>query len=275
MGRSGIELPILAFGCGSVFLKGYPSDEAAVAGLNAALGAGITYFDTAHAYGNGESERRLGMFLRDHRRDVLVATKIPARDADTFMRQFETSLNRLGTDHVDVLHLHSLNDSGDLDAVSGAGGAHRRLMGLREQGAVRLAGFSCHTDGRVARSAIERLDFDCCMLQLNATGAGDFERLALPAALAKGMGVLGMKATAQGRLLAGAPPDRVENLLSYVWGLPVGAVVVGMPGPDILRHNAVLARRYESGRIPTGGLPERLAAERRPLEDYYRTHVDG
>jgi RND family efflux transporter MFP subunit len=81
LGRTGIKVPILGFGSGSRFLM-YPNEEQAIAALNRAIDLGITYIDTAHAYGGGKSEERIGQVLGSRRKDVILATKIPARTAD-------------------------------------------------------------------------------------------------------------------------------------------------------------------------------------------------
>jgi uncharacterized protein len=215
LGKTGVLVSLLAFGCGSVFLKGYPSDDKALEVFEWALNSGINYFDTAHNYGGGESERRLGLFIKDRREKVFLVTKIEARDSNNFMRQFELSLKRLQTDRVDLLHIHDLRNFEDLSQIGANGGVYDCLVKLKNQKATKLIGFSCHTDGEVAEKAIEQLDFDCCMLQLNAANIGAFEKNALPAALNKKMGILAMKATAQGKLLEGDSGGRFESLLHY------------------------------------------------------------
>lgn len=131
------------------------SDADAVATVHAALRQGVRFFDTAPLYGSGESERKLGLALRDVPRDeVVIATKVGRQllDAsgspvtggaggassvadlsrDGVWRSLEGSLARLGTDRVDVLHLHD-----PLDVEAGMAGAMTALVELREQGVVR------------------------------------------------------------------------------------------------------------------------------------------
>lgn len=275
LGNSGVHVSLLAFGCGSVFLKGYPSDDLAMDALESALASGINYFDTAHSYGDGESERRLGLFLKNHREKVFIATKIGARNSDEFKRQFELSLQRLQTDRVDVLHIHDLQSVEDLSRIGTKKGVYDCLVGLKDQQAVRLIGFSCHSTGEVAEKAIQQLDFDCCMLQLNAANSGGFVENALPAALEKKMGILAMKATAQGKLLAGTSGADLEPLLNYVWNLPVSSLVLGMPKMAMLKQNVELAQNFkrmsESEKI---AIRERLAVHRPYLEEFFSDHSD-
>lgn len=275
LGKTGVQVSVLAFGCGSVFLNGYPSDEAALEALECALHAGINYFDTAHSYGNGESERRLGLFLKEHRRDVFVATKIGARDADNFMRQCELSLKRLQTDHVDLMHIHGLDSFAELSQLAARGGIYDCLVKLQDQKVAKFIGFSCHANGQLAANAIEQFDFDCCMIQLNAAGTGGFEKTALPAAIKKNMGILAMKSTAQGYLLANAPEGRLEALLDYVWRLPVSSIVLGMPKIEMLRQDVGLSKNIkqqdESG-LRT--LRDEMANDTAFLEEYFQHHSD-
>src|SRR5881397_1800445 len=107
LGRTNAKVSILAFGCGSRFLM-YEDEEKALAALNRALDLGITYLDTAYAYGDGKSETRVGKLMATRRKEVFLATKIPDRKHDDFLRRLEGSLKRLQVDQVDLVHIHSL-----------------------------------------------------------------------------------------------------------------------------------------------------------------------
>ncbi|HZA34391.1 MAG TPA: aldo/keto reductase, partial [Vicinamibacterales bacterium] len=98
-GKTGLHVTCLAFGCGSRFLM-YEQEAVALDVLNGAIDQGIRYLDTAIGYGDGESERRVGLLMRTRRKDVALATKIPrsARTRDAALRQVEASLKRLQTD---------------------------------------------------------------------------------------------------------------------------------------------------------------------------------
>ena len=124
LGRTNVEVSILAFGCGSRFLM-YEDEESAIAALNRAIDLGITYLDTAYAYGDGKSESRVGKVMTTRRKDVWLATKIPDRTRDGFLRRLESSLARLQTDHVDLVHIHSLGQANDLEKVEASDGALR------------------------------------------------------------------------------------------------------------------------------------------------------
>jgi aryl-alcohol dehydrogenase-like predicted oxidoreductase len=185
-GKTGLEVTCLAFGCGSRFLM-YEQEAVALEVLNGAVDQGIRYLDTAVGYGDGESERRVGLLMRTRRKDVILATKIPrsARTRDAALRQVEASLKRLQTDHVDVLHLHDLTDAQDLAAIEAPNGALKALYELRSQKVTRAIGMTSHTDGAVMAKAIEQNDLDCVQMAMNPARALQFEELALPAAKKK------------------------------------------------------------------------------------------
>jgi predicted aldo/keto reductase-like oxidoreductase len=275
LGKTGVKVSQLAFGGGSRFMM-YQKDEDALEVLSWVIDNGINYLDTAHVYGDGESERRYGMVMKDRRSEVFLVTKLPARERDEFLRQFELSLKRLQTDHVDLLHLHSLGKMDDVDKIGQSGGVYEALAKLKEQKATRFIGFTSHTDGAAAKAAIERHDFDCCMMQLNASKAGGFEDLALPAALKKNMGIVAMKATAQEKLLGdGAGKATVEELLRYSMSLPVAAVNLGMPRFEWVKQNVELARTFRPlTPQEMKAMQEKTAPSRAGLENFFARHSD-
>jgi aryl-alcohol dehydrogenase-like predicted oxidoreductase len=246
-GRSNLQVSILAFGCGSRFLM-YPDEQVAVGVLSNAIDQGITYVDTAVGYGNGESERRVGLLMKTRRNDVVLATKIPesARDRDSALRVVEASFKRLQTDHLDVLHVHSLTDEADLARIQSPTGVLKALHELRDQKVTRCIGMTSHTDGRVMARAIAESDLDCVQMAMNPARANHFEELALPQAVKKDLGIVCMKVTAQEQLV-GSGPGRaaIEPLLRYALSLPVSAAVVGMPKPEFISENIALARAFQ------------------------------
>lgn len=256
LGRTGLRVPIIGFGSGSRFLM-YEEEDKALEAVNRAIDLGICYIDTAHAYGAGRSEERIGQLMTARRREVVLATKIPARTAEEARRQIELSLHRLRTDHLDVLHIHALKDAEDLKKIEAPGGVLEAMYQARDQKITRAIGITCHADPAALRLALERHDFDCTQMALNAglakmtdTDKGmkatpvvdsSFEKLALPVANKKRMGVIAMKVFGQEQLLDAAP---VDQLLRYALSLPVSLASVGMPRFEHIEHNAQLARDF-------------------------------
>jgi hypothetical protein len=275
LGRTGVSVSILALGCGSRFLA-YPADQATGV-LEKAVALGINYLDTAIDYGKGESETRLGRFLATRRRDVFVATKIPpsARSRDAALREFEASLRRLQTDHVDLLHLHGLQDQADLAKIEAPDGALKALYELRAQKAARFVGMTSHADGGAMATAIERHDLDCVQMAMNPSRALRFEELALPAANRKNLGVILMKVTGQDKLLGAGKADTAA-LLRYAWSLPISTAVCGMPRVEFLEANVASARAYQAPFSPAemDRLRRQYAVQTVAMADFFSHHRD-
>ncbi len=130
LGKTGLKVTVLGFGCMTT------SDPAVI---TAAVNAGINYFDTARVYQNGNNERMVGAALKDVRKKIVLATKTPAKNAKDAMATLETSLKELGTDYVDVWHLHSREKAADIPD---------ELFDVQDeavkQGKVRFKGVSFH-----------------------------------------------------------------------------------------------------------------------------------
>jgi uncharacterized protein len=255
-GKNGFDVPILAFGSGSRFVA-YPTDDEAVAVLSRAIDLGMNYIDTAHNYGGGKSEERIGQVMATRRREVVLATKLDARKGDDARRQLDLSLRRLRTDHLDIVHIHALADHDDLAAIEAKGGVLEALMKARDQKVTRCVGITGHADPAAMKEALERHDFDCVQMALNLArtrmsfghdGAeaipmaeSSFEALALPVANRKKMGIIAMKLFGQERLIGKAT---TRELIYYALSLPVSLASIGMPKPEMLEENVALARDF-------------------------------
>jgi len=157
LGRTGLEVSVLGFGCGAVgglMVRGSPDDqERAVA---RAIELGINYFDTAAMYGNGESERNLGRVMKNLRPDIRVGTKvrIPAEErnhiAAAVMASLEASLQRLQLEQVDLFQLHNHITAEGRDSDLTAGIVLNEVVPaferLREQGKSRFFGITAVGD---------------------------------------------------------------------------------------------------------------------------------
>src|SRR5262245_627642 len=222
LGKTGVELAVLGFGCGAVgglMVRGTAADqERAVA---RALELGVNYFDTAPLYGDGESERNLGRALKALRPNVIVGTKVRIPDeargraAHAVATSLEASLGRLGLERVDLLQLHNLisvdgrarsvEASAVLDQVVPA------LAELRRQGKIRFAGITAIGDTPALHRVIDARVLDTaqvCFNLLNPSAglvlrpgypAQDFGQL-LGRTRAAGMGAIGIRVLAGGAL---------------------------------------------------------------------------
>jgi uncharacterized protein len=288
LGKTGIEVSLLGFGSGSRFLM-YKDDDKALEALSRALDLGITYIDTAHSYGDGKSEERIGRLMPERRKQITLATKLSARTADDARRQIEVSLKRLQTDRLDVLHIHALSGPEDLAAIEKSDGILKALYEARDQKIARAIGITCHAAPAVLKTALERHDFDCTQMALNAAMArmaegqggmkatrmasGGFEELALPVAVRKRMGIIAMKVFAQDQIVGAAS---IEKLLTYTLSLPVSLASVGMPKSEFIEQNIKLAESFTPmSDVDRRHLADSIAAERKvSLMAFFRHHQD-
>jgi len=277
LGRTGVKVPIIAFGCGSRFLM-YENEDEALRALNHVIDSGVTYLDTAMDYGKGLSETRVGMVMKTRRKEVWLATKVTpqARTRDEALREVENSLKRLQTDHVDLLHLHSLTTDEDLQKIEAKDGAIKALYELREQKVARFIGMTSHTDGAVMARAIERNDLDCVQMAMNPARALRFEELALPAARKKNLGVILMKVTAQEKLVgAGTGKAAIEPLIRYALTLPVSTAVIGMPKLQFVDQNIAIVKSFKPmNASEMDQLSSQVASQRAGLENFFLRHRD-
>jgi len=117
-GNTGAQLPILTFGCGSRWFMKY-NDEEGLKALSYALDNGVIYIDSAHTYGEGRSEERIGKLMPARRKEVLIQTKILTRDKNEWWNHLELSLKKLNVDYVDMLMIHDFKEENDLNGKSG------------------------------------------------------------------------------------------------------------------------------------------------------------
>ncbi|HYO80677.1 MAG TPA: aldo/keto reductase [Bryobacteraceae bacterium] len=287
LGKTGARVSVVAFGSGSRWLA-YKDEAKAHEAMTKALDLGVTYIDTAYAYGNGQSETWVGNLLGARRKDVFLATKCSVRPGDDAARQIEGSLKRLKTDRVDLLHIHSLLGPEDLANIEKPGNVLDVIRKLRDQKVTRFIGVTSHTDPAVLRTALERHDFDVTQMALNVARAGmakgisaygeqhehSFESLALPVANQKKMGVIAMKIFAQEKLNGKAP---VEKLISYSLSLPVTAAVLGMPKLEYIEENIRVAKAFRP--MPADEMRrlsgELAGTEKAGIDRFFSDHVDA
>lgn len=240
-GKTGVELPILSLGCQRLVDEEGCSREQAVAIIEQALKRGVWYFDTAPAYSDGESERRLGLVAARRRTDMWIATKVNETSRDGARRQLEGSLVRLQTDHVEEVRLHNVHSFDRLNAMTVRGGALDALMEARDEGLVRFIGISGHADPQVLLEAIRRFPFDTALCAVSVLDhfIYSFAEEFLPFALQKCMGIVGMKVFGNKALAT-----EWRRALRYSLGLPVTTVIAGCSTSEQLNGDIDLAESY-------------------------------
>jgi aryl-alcohol dehydrogenase-like predicted oxidoreductase len=167
---------------GSASLSQASQDEANQV-LELLLKYGINHIDTAPRY--GEAEVRIGPWMKHHRDRFFLATKTDQRKYGETRDQFYRSLERLQTDHVDLLQIHNLTDVVHREIAMGPGGALEFLIEARDKRLTRFVGITGHglQTPRMHRQSLDRFDFDTVLLPFNyvlmqdSGYATDFERL--------------------------------------------------------------------------------------------------
>ena len=156
LGTLGYDGSVLIYGAASL---GEVDQGTADRSIQQALDAGINHFDTAAGY--GESELRLGPWMPEIRDQIFLATKTGDRDQDAAWASINRSLERLQTDHVDLIQLHAVCDLDDLDRCTRPGGSLAAAIRAQEEGLAGAIGITGHGHDApdVHREALRRFDF--------------------------------------------------------------------------------------------------------------------
>jgi aryl-alcohol dehydrogenase-like predicted oxidoreductase len=156
-GRTGHDSTRVIFGAaGLASMRQERADEV----LATLLRHGVNHIDTAASY--GDSELRIGPWMREHRQDVFLATKTDGRTGDAARAELERSLERLQVDHVDLIQLHNLVEPDEWETAHAPGGAVEALARARDEGLATHIGVTGHGT-RIARMhlrSLERFPFD-------------------------------------------------------------------------------------------------------------------
>lgn len=244
LGSSGVELPVLGFGCGPNAQLMVSDDRAAqIDVVGHAMREGITYFDTAAGYGDGRSETNLGAVLKELDAHPTLSTKAVLEEPDlvdvkgSVLRCFDASLERLQVDRVDALMLHNrvahsreykTAGSGctlSLDDMFGPGGVSEAFEEIIASGRVTTVGFTAF-GGEPA--AIEKMITSKLFGAINASynmvnpSAGvdvpsgysdaNYERV-IDQAREAGMGVMVIRVLSSGSLVRPYEPGSREDRL--------------------------------------------------------------
>jgi aryl-alcohol dehydrogenase-like predicted oxidoreductase len=243
LGRTGARVTPVSLG-GEGILRTTGRAREAVPVILEALRLGVRYCDTAPAYQQsqdyyGEAFRAAGRGARD---GVFLASKTHERTRERALRLLDDSLARLGTDRLDLWQMHDLRELDEVDLLCGKGGALQAAAEAKADGRVRFIGLTGHHDPAVLLEAMRRFPFDSVLVAINP--ADPRYRPFVPTVVAEarrlGMGVVGMKALAAGRLLREAP---AAQLIRYTATF-ADTVIVGCSSVAEVRDNLAVARDF-------------------------------
>jgi aryl-alcohol dehydrogenase-like predicted oxidoreductase len=237
LGKTGLKVTILGLGCAQIgALRNF---KLAVEIIETAIDLGINYIDTASTY--GDAEEKVGEVMKSRRNEVVLATKTLQRDKESSWREINTSIERLKTDYVDILQIHSVNTMAELDKITSKNGSLYSVIKAKEQGLCKHIGITGHTRPEVIKEALNRFDFETVLVPLSSVDKllNDFGDVIFPVAKKKNVGVIAMKVLSDGRVT-----DFVEDSLRYVFSLPISTAIVGVKSIAELKQNVEIAKNF-------------------------------
>lgn len=246
-GGTGVQ--VSALGLGGFHLGAAQSLEEARKIVDAALDAGITFFDNAWEYHDGQSEEWLGVALKQKRDRAFLMTKVctHGRSKKVAMRMLEESLQRLQTDHLDLWQVHEVIYDNDPDLIFQPDGAAEALAQAKKEGKVRFVGFTGHKDPSIHLKMLAHgFPFDAVQMPLNCFDASfrSFETQVLPEVNRRGMAALGMKSMGGSGEMVKQGAVTAAEALRYAMSLPVTVTISGMESMGVLQQNLEIARNF-------------------------------
>ncbi len=199
LGKTGLKVTSMGFGC---MVTSDPSV------IEKAADSGINFFDTARGYQSGNNEKMVGAALKSRRKSLVLCTKTGAPNKAEALAHLETSLKELGTDYVDIWHLHGKSKPEHLsdDLMEAQAQA-------KKEGKIRFAGVSVHSGHAEIFPAIaeKKNHFDVLLTSYNFSMEPAMESL-IEKVAAAGVGIIGMKVMAGG-FRRPKPGDKTQEIL--------------------------------------------------------------
>jgi aryl-alcohol dehydrogenase-like predicted oxidoreductase len=224
---------VSAIGLGGYHI-GVPSEAESIRIIRTALDRGITFLDNSWDYHDGGSEVYMGKALRDgYRKRAFLMTKYNGRTRTSAAKQIDESLQRLQTDHIDLIQFHENIRMTDPDKYFAPGGAHEAVMAAKKAGKVRYVGFTGHKDPGIHLHMLDMahkngFHFDSCQMPLNVLDYHfrSFAHQVVPRLIEEKAAVLGMKPLASGLMFQLSNVNAID-CLHYALNLPTSVVING------------------------------------------------
>jgi predicted aldo/keto reductase-like oxidoreductase len=285
LGRTGEKVSVIGIGGYHI---GAPSvdEQEGIRIIQTALDNGVNFLDNCWDYNDGESEVRMGKALRDgYREKAFLMTKIDGRTKAAAAKQLNESLQRLQTDHVDLLQFHEVIRPEDPDRIFTAGGGMEAVLEAKKAGKVRYIGFTGHKNPDFHNKMLEtafahNFTFDAVQMPLNVMDAHyeSFEKKTLPILVKHNIGVLGMKPMGDKIILNSKTTTPVE-CLHYAMNLPTSVVITGCDSMQILQQALQAAHTFKpmsKEQVAAVLAKTAPAASKGEFEQYKTTHnFDG
>jgi len=232
IGQAGGRFPLISF------------EEAKAITLRA-YDLGINYFDNSVDYWDGRSEEVYGAVLPPFRKHVFITTKANSRTRAGAEAELHLSLKRLRTDYLDLWQIHAVGEKAEVERIFGPGGAIEAFEAAKKAGKCRFIGFTGHHDPYVHLAMLKNYDkFDSILMPLNIADPGylSFEKLTLPLAVERGMGIQGMKNFGNAKLLQSFS---AKECLHYVLSLPISCTAIGCTTIGQLEDDVRFAQQFK------------------------------
>jgi len=253
LGRTKEKVSILGLGTAPVG-EGPVEVQDGIRIFSEVLDRGVTYVDTARIY--GEAEEMLGHVIPKRRDKLFVVTKVSTDSAARAEQSLSESLRQLKTDHLDLVHIHSIG-SKNLDKVLAADGVLAYLLKQKEAGKIRFIGVSGHNRPAnfVRMIQTDQIDVLMCVMNYADRNIYDFESKVLPEARKRNVGCVAMKVYAgikggfpnhrSGHVGCATEPAYLPQALAYALDLEgVSVAVVGPYTVEQAIQNVEFARKY-------------------------------
>ena len=249
LGRHDLTVSTMALGGHALRLA---SDEEAQRMVDTALDIGVDFFDNAWDYHEGKSEELMGRCLKGKRDRAFLMTKVCTHDKGgrkEALAMLEQSLQRLGTDHLDLWQVHALSTQEQVTRAFGPGGVMEAVEEARKQGKVRFVGFTGHTDPEVHLAMLSHgFAFDTCQMPVSAIEANSnaFVRRVLPEVLKQKIAPLAMKTLGGNGKPVRDKVFSVQEGLGYALTHPIATIISGVTSVKELEENAAVVSSFRA-----------------------------
>jgi predicted aldo/keto reductase-like oxidoreductase len=250
LGKTGERVSAIGLGGHHI---GRPRDpQEGIRIIRTALDRGMNFLDNCWDYHDGDSERRMGLALKDgYRQKAFVMTKFDGRTRKAAADQIDESLKRLQVDHIDLMQFHENIRMDDPDRFFAKDGAGEAVAAAKQAGKIRYVGFTGHKDPSIHLRMLEvaaahDFHFDACQMPLNVMDAHfrSFGHQVVPVLVSRGIGVLGMKPMGDGLVLQSKTVEPIE-CLHYALSLPTSVVITGCESIERLEQAFTAVKSFK------------------------------
>jgi aryl-alcohol dehydrogenase-like predicted oxidoreductase len=242
LGRSGLRVSRFTLGGAHMLAQG---EQECLRIIARARDLGVTFFDSAHHYNKGESDRLLGKTLSGaERQKVILMTKFEKYSKSEAMAGLEEQLKRLRTDYIDLWQVHQVSRHEEADQVLGPNGSLEAFIQAKKQGKVRHIGFTGHHDPSVHLKLLRGFDgWETIQMPINLVDPHyeSFITNVLPEARKMGLGVIAMKSNAMGAITRNQVAP-IEECLRFTLAQDIDTLVSGVETVAQLEANVLTVK---------------------------------